>query len=93
MKEKKINNDFKAFTRFIEFLYEQAIFVEFMRELKKFDRNNVFGGLKRFVYINPYGYISSAFDWGETNLGGEFWKKINETWLKRLEVLIELEGI
>jgi len=79
MKNKNSLNEFYEVDEvgfFIEFLQERVIY-------EKFKKNYV--ETEEVIFVNAIDFITSSFDFKNTEEGEEFWNKINEEWKIELE--------
>jgi len=79
MKNKNSLNEFYEVDEvgfFIEFLQERVIY-------EKFKKNYV--ETEEVIFVNAIDFITSSFDFKNTEEGEEFWDKINEEWKIELD--------
>jgi len=79
MKNKNSLNEFYEVDEvgfFIEFLQERVIY-------EKFKKNYV--ETEEVIFVNAIDFITSSFDFKNTEEGEEFWSKINEEWKIELD--------
>jgi hypothetical protein len=79
MKNKNSLNEFYEVDEvefLIEFLQERVIY-------EKFKKNYV--ETEEVIFVNAIDFITSSFDFKNTEEGEEFWNKINEEWKIELD--------
>ena len=71
----------KIFKEFIIFLKEKEAYVNFKYNInKKFDWNQT--PIKYYIkHTGPINFLFSAFCWGDTKQGYEFWSKLDKEWV------------
>lgn len=68
-----------TYGKFKSFLLQHGILSEFRRELGKQSHFDSFIDLIKNAY--PINYVDSAFEWGDTDKGIDFWLDINNKWI------------
>jgi len=76
MKKENKLNELDEVEFFIEFLQERVIY-------EKFKKNYV--ETEEVIFVNAIDFITSSFDFKNTEEGEEFWSKINEEWKIELD--------
>jgi len=73
---------------FIKFLQDNKALSLFKKNMKKRSKKENIE-LLMLLYegtYQPYKYLCAAFMWRKTPEGFDYWKKLNEKWLEKIEV-------
>jgi hypothetical protein len=86
---KKLVSDNPNMDKFVRFLKEHKAFSKFERNRNKSnERSNYIESLREHIDVCDRQlavYIGSAFAWGLTTEGTEYWNEINIIWVRRLK--------
>lgn len=73
------------FEMFLGFLKDESIYRQYIRNLIRESGLYSLDKLKEYIYFySETVFINYAFDWDETNEGGDFWNNVNYKWMCEL---------